>query len=713
VDPLMQRYAAVPPFALLEMPEQDFRRCEKVRRRGPSIKTRLARLVTFGGAVALTVYAAREMVAVVSIDGSMTYLQALMLVLFTITFGWIALSASAAVAGALFGGVRLRARKDASIEARTVLVMPVYNEDPARCFASLQAMALALLDRGSADTFEIFVLSDTTNPDVWIKETAALQMLRDSLGDGMRVWYRRRTENVNRKAGNLQDFVTRWGGRYDFMIVLDADSILSADTLLTMVREMSADTNLGLLQTVPRLVGGDTLLARLQQFAGTVYGPIVARGIAAWQGDDGNYWGHNAILRTRAFAAAAGLPHLAGRKPFGGLILSHDFVEAALLRRAGWSVRMLPTLGGSWEESPPTLLDVAARDRRWAQGNMQHLAVVGAKGLAWPNRVHMWIGVMSYLASPLWLALILVGLAVTAQVASVQFDYFGDELTLFPRWPRFDTERMVELFVFSMGVLLLPKIMGFLRALVNREMLKTVGIVRLVLGVPFETLMSALYAPISMLMQSRQVWEILRGRDSGWSVQSRKRTALPWGLLWRRHWLHSLAGIGISAGLAYVSPHLLAWMAPTLIGMALALPLSAASASVLLARLAQVFGLLTIPEEVAPPRVMLRRDEFEANLVREIEAVTIERLLTDDGARQRHFANVLPRPQAARGQPDLALLSARAKVTDARSVGEALAWLSPAERIAVLGEHELFAKLVELGRAAEQPRPQAPVLRTA
>jgi membrane glycosyltransferase len=319
---------------------------------------------------------------------------------------------------------------------------------------------------------------------------------------------------------------------------------------------------------------------------------------------------------------------------------------------------------------------------------------------------------MSYLASPLWLALIAVGLAVTAQVASVQFDYFGDELSLFPRWPRFDTERMIELFVFSMGVLLLPKFLGIVRALVNREMLRTVGVIRLLLGVPFEIVLSALYAPISMLMQSRQVWEILRGRDSGWSVQSRKRTALPWRLLWRRHWLHTTAGLAVSAGLAYVSPHLLLWMAPTLVGMALALPLSAASASVLMARLARLLGFLTIPEEVVPPRVMTRRDELESTLVRELENVTIERLLRDDAARQRHFSSVLPQPQAARGQPDMALLSARAKVGDARTVAEALAWLSPAERAAMLSEHDVFQKLVAIDRA-EHPQPQAPVLRTA
>ena len=249
--------------------------------------------------------------------------------------------------------------------------MPVYNENPAGTFAALLAMAEALLER-DATGFEIFVLSDTTRPEIYVKETAAYHVLREKLGDRMRVWYRRRSDNVGRKVGNLHDFVTRWGGRYDFMIVLDADSILAPDTLVTLVREMAADPNLGLLQTVPRLAGGRTLFARLQQFAGRVYGPIVARGIASWQGDDGNYWGHNAIIRVRAFAAAAGLPTLPGKKPFGGAILSHDFVEAALLRRAGWSVRMSADARRQLGGQPA----VAARRRgaRPALGARQHPA---------------------------------------------------------------------------------------------------------------------------------------------------------------------------------------------------------------------------------------------------------------------------------------------------------------------------------------------------
>jgi len=701
--------ASVPPFAELDMPEQNLRRYVRERRLGlPSFWTVLARLVTFGGALALTVYATLEMIAVVSV-GIVSALQWAMVALFTITFAWIALPATAAISGVLFGWVRRRAKADLRVEQRTAVVMPVYNENPAGTFAALLAMAEALLEQ-NATGFELFVLSDTTRPDIYVKETAAYHVLREKLGDAMRVWYRRRPDNVGRKVGNLHDFVTRWGGRYDFMIVLDADSILAPETLVTLVREMAADPNLGLLQTVPRLAGGKTLFARLQQFAGRVYGPIVARGIASWQGEDGNYWGHNAIIRVRAFAAAAGLPTLPGKKPFGGAILSHDFVEAALLRRAGWAVRMLPTLGGSWEDSPPSLLDAAARDRRWAQGNIQHLAVILSQGFTWSNRLHMGIGVMSYLASPLWFALIAVGLGTAGHIATVQFEYFTDELSLFPRWPLFDSERMIRLFVIAMVTLLTPKILGVLRSLIDFELLRKVNPLRVVLGAIAETILSALYAPIMMMMQVRQVSEILIGQDSGWTTQSRKHSRMPWGMLFRRHWLQMLSGIVISVVLLYTSPPLLLWMTPALLGLVLALPLSAASGSVVLAKVARFFGFLTVPEEVAVPRVIAARDEAEVRLDELLDGVTIERLLSDEIARQRHFAAVQPRPAATRGHPDVMFITARAKLGDAHTAAEALSWLSPPERLAVLGDRDLFHVLVRL---VNPDVPDRPALRSA
>jgi membrane glycosyltransferase len=691
------------------MPEQNLRRYARERRLGwPSFKTLLARLVTFGGGLALTVYATLEMIAVVSV-GIVSVLQWAMVALFAITFGWIAVTSAGAVAGVLFGGVRLRAKGEMRIEQRTALVMPVYNENPAGTFAALLAMAEELLEQG-ATGFEIFVLSDTTRPDVYVKETAAYHVLREKLGDRMRVWYRRRPDNVGRKVGNLHDFVTHWGGRYDFMIVLDADSILAPETLVTLVREMAADPNLGLLQTVPRLAGGKTLFARLQQFSGRVYGPVVARGMASWQGDDGNYWGHNAIIRVRAFAATAGLPVLPGKKPFGGAILSHDFVEAALLRRAGWAVRMLPTLGGSWEDSPPSLLDVAARDRRWAQGNIQHLAVILSQGFTWSNRAHMGIGVMSYLASPLWFALIVVGLGTAGHIATVQFEYFSDELSLFPRWPLFDSERMIRLFIIAMVTLLTPKILGVLRSLVDWELLRRVNPLRIVLGAIAETILSALYAPIMMMMQVRQVSEIIIGQDSGWTTQSRKHSRTPWGTLFRRHWLQVLSGVVVSVVLLYVSPPLFAWMSPALLGLVCALPLSAASGSVLLAKIARFLGFLVVPEEVVVPRVIALRDEAEHRLEELLDGVTIERLISDEIARQRHFAAVLPRPAATRGHPDVMFITARAKLGDAHTAAEALAWLSPPEKLAVLGDRDLFHVLVRL---INPDVPDRPALRSA
>jgi membrane glycosyltransferase len=459
---------------------------------------------------------------------------------------------------------------------------------------------------------------------------------------------------------------------------------------------------------VPRLAGGKTLYARLQQFAGRVYGPIVARGIASWQGDDGNYWGHNAIVRVRAFASAAGLPVLQGRRPFGGAILSHDFVEAALLRRAGWAVRMLPTVDGTWEDSPPSLLDAAARDRRWAQGNLQHLAVIGSRGFKMSNRVHMAIGIMSYLASPLWFLLIAVGLATAAQIATVQYEYFTEEMSLFPRWPLFDSERMLNLFIVAMVTLLLPKILGVLRMFVDRELARIVNPLRVVLGAVAETVLSALYAPVVMMMQIRQVSEILWGQDSGWATQTRRRARAPWVTLLRRHWLQTVAGIVVSMVLVYVSLPLFLWMSPALAGLVLALPLSAASGSVSLARGFEFLGLLTVPEEIEVPRVIALRDEVEARLETVVAGATMARLVEDERARHRHFGGVLPRPAATRGHPDVMLMTARAKLCDAHTVAEALGWLTPPERLAVLGDRELFQALVRLAKPAV---PGAPALR--
>ena len=714
LDALEPRQMSTPRAAPLSMPDQDLGAAHKVRFARTAWSTRLARFVTFGGALALTAYATYQMFVVVSLS-TVTALQWITVALFCVTFAWIALAATNALAGLAFGGAWRRKSLPGRVPtSRTALLMPVYNEDPAQTFAALHAMGASLADLGAGRSFEIFVISDTTDPEVWIKETAAYHALRNALHGKMAVWYRRRHDNRGKKAGNVRDWVTRWGARYDHMIVLDADSVLSAETLVTLACEMEADQGCGILQTVPSLYRGRTLLGRLQQFATAVYGPIVARGIAAWQGEDGNYWGHNAIIRVQAFAAAAGLPTLPGKRPFGGDILSHDFVEAALVRRAGWSVRMASGLEQSWEEPPPSLLDVAARDRRWAQGNLQHFSILSARGLRWPNRAHFLIGIMSYLASPIWLFLILVGIVITAQTTTVGFDYFPDEFSLFPRWPIFDSERMITLLVLTMTVLLLPKALGLLRAFGN-ERLRRTGVVKLFFGVLLETVLAALYAPVLMLVQSSQIWEILRGKDSGWARQAREHRTVAWRTLLRRHGWHTLFGLMLTLGLAWFSPSLLAWMSPLVAGLVLAAPLSRASGSSDLAAFLRRRGLLTIPEEIDPPQVIELRESFERRLRADLERVTFATLLQDDSSRIRHFSAV--QAHAARpGEPpphvDIEHLSAQYKIADADSIEDVLASLSADERLALLTYRETFDSLRELtGRSRVDPAAYPQVLR--
>ncbi|TYK67075.1 glucans biosynthesis glucosyltransferase MdoH [Colwellia echini] len=692
MDTINLKEQATPPENKLAMPAQDFNKNLNTKYGLQGWRAFIARIITFLGALSLTGYATCQMVLIVS-GGTVTFLQWVMVCLFAITFVWIALAACAAVCGFIFSGKSTFKDKVDISGKKTVLLMPTYNEDPSETCAALYSMGENIAAEGLGDLFEIFIISDSNNPDVWVKETAAVQQLKDALAGKVNVWYRRRHDNKAKKAGNVHEFVSRWGARYDYMLVLDADSLLSVETLKTLMEEMATDDNSGIIQTLPCLYRGDTLFARLQQFAGTIYGPIVARGVTAWQGNDGNYWGHNAIIRVKAFAESAGLPTLGGVKPFKGDILSHDFVEAALMRRAGWSVKMLPGLKGSWEESPPSLSDVAIRDRRWAQGNIQHLAVLKAKGLRWPNRFHMITGVMGYMASPFWLALILVGIVIAIQIHYVNVEYFTDQHSLFPNWPMFDSERMIALFVFTMGILIVPKVLGLLRAFFHTPLRKPLGIIRLTLGAIIEMFFSILYAPIFMLIHTKHIFDIFRGRDSGWATQQRQYKGTPWSLLCKQHCGHTLVGLSITAILYYYSPMLLVWLLPTVIGLIFSIPLSALSGSRTLAKVFRFCGILTIPEEVQESPIMQQRDKFAEKLQKSIEHIDLAALLNNSDLQRVHFtmAGTVPKPK--RGQPNVNKISADCKINDANLQQEALDWFTKSEVMEVLSEPLLFKKL--------------------
>ncbi len=706
--------AGMPPREPLPMPVQDLGKApEGVTPDRPDLRVAWARFVTFGGALALTVFGLYQMVAVVSIGGT-TILEGVMTALFTITFAWIALAATTALAGVIAGPrMRTLAVHPRPLSTRTALVMPIYQEDPRRTTACLQAMAEDLARLGAAQNFEIVILSDSTNADAWIRETVSVSRLSSALAGTMPVWYRRRWHNTAKKAGNLKDFVENWGGRYDHMVVLDADSLMSGQTLVALARAMEADPRLGILQTVPVLANSRTLFARLQQFAGRIHGPIVARGLAAWQGFDGNYWGHNAIIRTAAFAGACGLPDLPGRKPFGGHVMSHDFVEAALMRRAGWRVEMTSELEGSWEESPPSLIDVAIRDRRWAQGNLQHGKVIGARGLAWPSRVHFATGIMSYIASPMWLLLIIAGLALSTQAHFIRPEYFAKDFQLFPTWPRFDSERMIQLFILTMGVLFFPKMLGLVRALLDPDLRRgSGGALGLVASAILEILITSLYAPIMMLVHSRHVFEILLGRDSGWAKQRRGHEAADWAEAMIRHRWHTVAGIAVTVLAAFIAPVMLAWLSPVIIGLAFSIPLSWLSGSARAGDALARAGVLVTPEDTRPDPILLRADAIEAALPA-LPADGIEALVRDPLARQHHFERVGEPPAPRRGHPEPEQLTATAKVREAETQAEALSWLKGRERLYVAAHTELAEAIARLPVDSEEANAPEAVARRA
>ncbi|HYZ64580.1 MAG TPA: glucans biosynthesis glucosyltransferase MdoH, partial [Acetobacteraceae bacterium] len=568
---------------------------------------------------------------------------------------------------------------------------------PTRIMAALEVVHAELTRLGVRAHFDLFVLSDTTDPAIWVAEEAAFLELRERVGAG--VYYRRRAKNVERKAGNIADWIRRWGGAYPQFLILDADSVMTGECLVRLAAAMERTPDAGLIQTLPVIVGGRTLFARMQQFAGRLYGPLIAHGIAWWHGAEGNYWGHNAIIRTEAFAAAAGLPTLKGRKPFGGHVLSHDFVEAALLRRAGWAVHMMPGLAGSYEEGPPSLTDVAVRDRRWCQGNLQHMAVLPARGLHWVSRLHLLVGIGTYLTAPLWLLFLIAGMLISLQARFILPEYFPAGPSLFPKWPAVDPVRSMWVFIFTMGVLLGPKLLAFVAALARGpERHGFGGAVRTFGGVLIETVLAGLVAPVAMLTQSAAVCSILAGRDSGWQPQRREDGRVPLREVARQYLPHTMLGALMGLVSWLVSTPLLLWMTPVVAGLTLAIPLAAFTSRRGPASALLRLGLLGTPEERLPPPALRLLASVQACYPAPPED-PVRALLADPRLLAAHMA-MLPPPRR-RGDPhDAALLIGRAKLEEADTLDDALASLTRAETLAVVGDAVAIRRLQMLERGA-------------
>ena len=517
--------------------------------------------------------------------------------LVTLLFAWVGAGFVTALMGAwvmLRGdrhGLRLR-EPHAPIDgnARTAIVMPICNEDVATVYAGLRATCESLAATGALSLFDIYILSDSADPAVRAAEQRAWLRLRDMLGDapvggGARIFYRWRRRRTRRKAGNVADFCRRWGRNYRYMVVLDADSIMHGDTLVSLVRLMEQHPRAGLVQTLPQGFGHGTVHARLQQFGNRVTGRLFALGMAYWQLGESHYWGHNAILRIEPFMRHCGLGLLPGRGGLSGEILSHDFVEAALMRRAGYEVWLAPQLGGSWEQHPANLLEELQRDRRWCQGNLQNARLLAEPGWRPAHRVMLATGALSYLVAPLWLTFIALGL------------WFGAFSASSP-----------GLWLLTLMLLFVPRLLGVLAVQLRGEQAEFGGHLRLWGSALLELLLSALQAPLRMLAHSAFVLSALTGLRLDWKSPAREAAAVAWRDAMSRVGSLALPALGLALLMLALhgQPSQAAYLAPLLLPLLLAVPFVVWSGGAAPGRWMRSAGLLSVPEERQAPRALVR-----------------------------------------------------------------------------------------------------------
>ena len=557
-----------------------------------------------------TAAAVAVMYAILSPMG-MTYAEWGMLALFTLSFIWIAIWFWNSVLGyiirALFrqpdavsSPILNSLDRSASIHCRTALVMPVYNEDPERTCRRLEATYRSIEAEGSLAKFDFFLLSDTTNPEIAERELQIFNRMKQTL-DGGRLHYRRREKNIGRKAGNIADFGERWGRNFDFMVVLDADSVMSGRLVTDLVRLMEANADTGIIQTVPRPILAETLFGRLQQFGGRATAEVVNTGVGFWQMGDGNYFGHNAVIRTKAFFDHCDLPVLSGSGPLAGEILSHDFVEAAYIRRAGYKVWNIPVGDGSYEEIPPTLLDYVKRDRRWCQGNLQHTRILPERGLKGLSRFHLGAGVMSYVASPLWFLFLVMSVINLLHQSNPALQYRGPGSEAFTLQPGAWNMMAIELFCAIMAMLILPKLMGAVLLATNpRERQRYGGLLGLMASSFIEIVASVVLAPVMMVFQTGFVVSILSGISVRWDAQKRDSRSIGIALALKSHATNLGFGSALALTVLAFAPQSVVWFLPLILGPLLSPLLTTVTSSRTLGRAFARHGLFMTPEETEP-----------------------------------------------------------------------------------------------------------------
>lgn len=565
----------------------------------PNSETIRARTVALGFAATCAVGAA-SLVTEASLQDGLQVWDAIRAALILVTTGWLAWGAALALTG-LFPRPTGDPRPDVS-GGETVVLVPICNEDPVATFARIAAMDRSARRAGLA--LDIVILSDTQATDRRTAEHAAYRRLIAETNGADHIYYRTRTENRGRKAGNVEDFIRKSGGAYDYAVTLDADSLMSGEALRRMIARMDADPKLGLLQTLPQITGARSFFGRAMQFASSFHGPIFTRGLERMQGATGPYWGHNAIIRVQAFAQSCGLPELSGKPPFGGHILSHDYVEAALLARAGWRVEADSSITGSYEEGPENVLSYAKRDRRWCQGNLQHSRLLFAPGLATWSRFVFLQGIFAYIVSVLWGVFLIT--SVLGTTLAPEPNYFPEAYQLFPVFPSDRSREITALVLGIVGLLIMPKFAIFVQHLRTGRIHSFGGALAALRSVTVEILLTSALAPIMLMYQSRAVLQVLGGQDGGWPANARGEGALGIVEAARASGWIVIAGLVAFIAIWQITPDLLPWLLPVTLPM-IAAPLLISWSSQPVAR-----GIFSVPEETAVPPVIAHYREIVA-----------------------------------------------------------------------------------------------------
>ena len=517
---------------------------------------------------------------------------------------------------------------DEAITTSTAIAMCIRNEDADQVVRNLNAMIARLVTSGDAENFHVYILSDSSFDHIIERETVVFDALKRDWQGSMPITYRRRPDNPGFKAGNIEDFCERWGANHDFMLTLDADSVMSASSILRMVRIMQANKKLGILQSLVVGLPSDSAFTRVFQFGMRLGMKSYTIGSAWWQADCGPYWGHNALIRLEPFMEHCKLPKIPGNGPLSGWILSHDQVEAVYMRRAGFECRVLAEETGSYEENPPHVLEFIRRDLRWCRGNMQYFRLLGEKGLLLTSRIQLVLAIMMFTSSPAWMLFVSLGTAGF----------------LLPR-----TNVSIEatasgyiLFATIMTMVFAPKIASFLDVLMNAKLRKSFGGALAVIGsFLVETVFSIMLAPIMALANTIFLFKLFVLREAqGWAEQARSREALPFSVVASHLWpqtLFGLAGISMVIAISHNSITGFLICLPVFTGPLLAIPYGILTSSPSIGSLFARLGFCQIPEEHQPPVIVRALDlpalasKKEALLSRPKYApLTVEQLLSID-----------------------------------------------------------------------------------